>query len=57
MKITIENHKKIMSIDFGHDDVSADEFVEAIADLMILMGFHVETIQETLSSYSNKYNG
>jgi hypothetical protein len=56
MKITIENHGRTMFIDLGHDDVSADEFVETIADLMILMGFHTETIKETLSSYGEELN-
>lgn len=56
MKITIENYGKTMFIDLGHDDVLADEFVETIAGIMILMGFHTETIKKTLSSYGEELN-
>jgi len=49
MKITIENEYRTVTADA--DGVSADEYVEVFADLMVALGFCQGTVMDGLRNY------
>lgn len=46
MSISIANTNKRITISYGYFDAGADELLDDFANLLIVFGFHPDTIQE-----------
>ena len=47
-KITIEMNGKKYSIEVGHSDLLAEDFVALIREMMLAIGYHPDTVDKYL---------